>query len=271
MKATNVLVGSAAFIFAVLLLGVTSELRGDPEGRFARGIFELFGALVSIYLLLRSQLGPATVADFAVAAAAIFAAIFGHPGLSVSVFALYLLLRSSTDQNARAASAVAMAVAVQAIWAPLLFSKISFFFLRIDAAVVGWLVSFLVPGTTWTGLEVSTPSEHVVAIYEACASFHNVSLASLCWVTLTMLHRQYWLKSDIIIGLTAALIQFIFNIWRLIFVCMSLPMYEFWHEGIGKHIFSAVATASAILFVRMSLIHLDRRGQKNPTLGPIAA
>jgi len=106
---------------------------------------------------------------------------------------------------------------------------------------------------------VYTPSGHDVAITSPCASFHNLSLASLCWVTLTMLHRPYWLKSDLYVGLISALIQFGFNVWRLVFVCLSLPMYEFWHDGFGKHIFSAVATTCAIVFVQIALIRRDQR------------
>ena len=77
-----------------------------------------------------------------------------------------------------------------------------------------------------------------------------------------MMHRPYWLKSDIYIGVGAALIQFGFNIWRLTFVCLSLPMYEFWHDGLGRHIFSAIATVSAIVFVQAFLVLRDRRGQQ---------
>src|SRR5262249_24178771 len=69
----------------------------------------------------------------------------------------------------------------------------------------------------------------------------------------------YWVKSDLYVGLAAAFIQFGFNIWRLVFVCLSLPMYEFWHEGLGKHIFSGVATACAIVLVQTCLIRLDGR------------
>jgi hypothetical protein len=81
-----------------------------------------------------------------------------------------------------------------------------------------------------------------------------------------MLHRPYWLKSDIYVGLFAALIQFGFNVWRLVFVCLSLPMYQFWHDGFGKHIFSGVATVCAILFVEIALMRRDRRDHHKPDL-----
>jgi hypothetical protein len=197
-------------------------------------------------------------------------ASFGFAGISITLFSLYLIFRFEGDLNAKAAGTVAAAVAVQALWAPMIFSKLSFLFLEIDAGVVGWLISLIIPGASWSGTVVTTPSGHDVVITAACASFHNLSLASLCWVTLTMLHRPYWTKTDFYTGLVAVLIQFGFNVWRLTFVCFSLPMYEFWHEGIGKHIFSAVATACAIIFVQVPLVLQDRRNQQKAGLAAIS-
>jgi hypothetical protein len=36
-------------------------------------------------------------------------------------------------------------------------------------------------------------------------------------------------------------------------------MYEFWHNGLGKHVFSAIATACAIIFVQFWLVRRDQR------------
>jgi hypothetical protein len=261
MRATRVLLASGIAIFAIFFFDAF-RLRGDGVdligGRTGLQAFELFGAVVSLYLLSKGR-DNASRLDWFVCAAAIMVAGLGFAGYSVTLFALYLFVRDRQDLNTRAAGTVAAAVAIQAIWAPLIFSKISFVLLQIDAGVVGWLVSLALAGASWSGTVVSTPSGHNVAIYEPCASFHNLSLASLCWVTLTMLHRPYWLRSDFYVGLVAALIQFGFNIWRLVFVCLSLPMYQYWHEGTGKHIFSAVATACAIIFVQAALVRRDQR------------
>jgi hypothetical protein len=272
MRATKVLLASGIAVFSVFFLGAFA-LRGDgvdAGGHAALGAFELFGAVVSLYLLSKSRLGNVSPLDWLGCASAILVASIGFAGSAITLFALYLFVRDPRDLNTKAAGTVAAAVAIQAVWAPLIFSKISFLLLRIDAGVVGWLVSLVVPGASWSGTVVSTPSGHDVAIYEACASFHNLSLASLCWVTLSMLHRPYWVKSDVYIGLVAALIQFGFNVWRLVFVCLSLPMYEFWHEGVGKHIFSGVATACAIIFVQVCLIRRDQRDQHKAELGVAA-
>ena len=257
MRATRCLIAAGIAVFAIFFFDSLS-LRGDnveiTGGRAGLQAFQFLGAVVLLYLLSKGQSGNASILDWLGCASAVLVASIGFAGTSISLFALYLFLRDRRDLYTRAAGTVAAAVAVQAVWAPLIFSKISFVFLQIDAGIVGSLVSLVVPGATWSGTVVSTPSGHDVAILELCASFHNLSLASLCWVTLSMLHRPYWVKGDIYIGLGAALIQFGFNIWRLVFVCLSLPMYQFWHDGLGKHIFSAVATACAIIFVQVTLV-----------------
>jgi hypothetical protein len=262
MRTTKlVLATSLIAVFAIFFFQTFFTLgeRVDVGGRAALGAFEFLGAAVSVYLLLNGQPGNVSSVDWPVCAFAILVGCAGYADSSITIFALYLLFRNSDDLGTKAAGTVAGAVVVQMVWAPLVFSKISFLLLQIDAGVVGWLVSHFVPGASWSGTVVHSSREHNVEITSACASFHNLSLASLCWVTLTMLHRPYWLKSDFYVGLTAMLLQFGFNVWRLVFVCLSSPMYDFWHEGFGKHIFSAVATVCAVIFVQVSLVRRDQR------------
>jgi hypothetical protein len=64
----------------------------------------------------------------------------GFAGSSITLFAVYLFVRDPHDLNMKAAGTVIAAIAVQAVWAPLIFLKISFLLLQTDAGVVGWLV-----------------------------------------------------------------------------------------------------------------------------------
>jgi hypothetical protein len=255
MRATNIFLATGLVIFAIFFFDRFSlqSDRVDISGPVTLGAFQFLGAAVCLYLISRGNRFNALPLDLLGSAATIFIADIGFAGASITLFAVYLFFRCAHDLNVKAAGTVAAAVAVQAVWAPLIFSNLAFLFLQIDAGVVGFLISLVVPGATWDGTVVFTPSGHNVEITSPCASFHNFSLASLCWVTLTMLHRPYWVKSDLYNGLAVVLIQFVLNIWRLIFVCLSLPMYEFWHDGIGRHVFSAIATASAIILVQVSL------------------
>jgi hypothetical protein len=269
MRANWALLASEAAIFVFLFLGKLSgwvDGEGDIAGQAALGTIEVCAAVVSLYLLSGSSAVKSSRVDWLGGVLAVLIAAVGFVAYSSTVFALYLILRDRNDLRAKAAGAVALAIVIQAVWAPLIFSKLSVFFLQIDAGVVGWLLGYVVAGAASNGTIVTTPSGHDVIITAACASFHNLSLASLCWVTLTMLHRPYWIRSDLYVGLGAMMIQFGLNVWRLVFVCMSLPMYEFWHEGFGKHIFSAVATACAIIFVQLFLTRFDQRDLQQITV-----
>jgi hypothetical protein len=262
MSVNWALLASGAVVFAFLFFGKLSgwvDGEGDLAGHAALGTLEVFAAAVCLYLLYGSSARKPSRLDWIGGVSAASAAALGLAAYANTLFAFYLFLRDRTDLRARAAGAVALAIVIQTIWAPLIFSKLSFIFLQIDAEVVGWLLGYVVPGAASIGTLVTTPSGHDVVITAACASFHNLSLASLCWVTLTMLHRPYWIRSDLYVGLAAILVQFGLNVWRLVFVCTSVPMYEFWHEGLGKHIFSAVATVCAIVLVQLLLVHLDQK------------
>ncbi|KJC57807.1 hypothetical protein UP10_26770 [Bradyrhizobium sp. LTSPM299] len=230
-----------------------SDLAGQP----VLGTFGAGASVVSLYLLSKARTGAPSLLDWACGAFALLIAAIGSAYCSITLFGLYLIIRDRNDLYTKAAGAVVLAVSINAVWAPLIFAKLSFLFLNIDARVVGWLLSYVVAGASSDGTMVTTPSGHDVIINSGCASFHNLSLASLCWVTLTMLHRPYWIRADLFVGLGALLIQFALNMWRLVMVCMNPPMYQFWHEGLGKDIFSAVATASAIIFVQLWLSRPD--------------
>ena len=255
MRATRVLLATEVAILLLFFFWKLADVSPDSDaaGVAALGAFALLAAGASLYLLSKSITGETSSLDWLICICAVATAVLGFAGYSITFFGLYLFFRDRGDLNAKAAGSVVIALAVQAVWAPLLFSALSFLFLQIDAGMVGWLVGRVISGASWTGMVVTTPSGHDVIITAPCASFHNLSLASLCWVTLTMLQRPYWVKSDIYVGLGALAIQFGLNICRLVFVCMSLPMYEFWHEGAGKHIFSGIATAGAIVFVQILL------------------
>ena len=260
MRATNVLLASGMAIFAIFFFDalVHRDAGVDVSGRTALGAFEFFGAAASLYLVSKGRSGKASIPDWVAGIAAILVASLGYIGFSISLFALYLFTRDRDDLNSRAAGTRCCRRR-----GPGSLGTANFFKDLFPAVANRRRCRRLVNKPLFAGgvveRTVPTPSGHDVAITAPCASFHNLSLASLCWVTLTMLHRPYWLKSDIYVGLVAALVQFGFNIWRLVFVCLSLPMYQFWHDGLGKHIFSGVATLCAILFVEIALIRRDRR------------
>ena len=147
----QLLVASELIVFAIFFLDVFTypDERHDISGRSALGAIEFLGVAASLYLLTKGRSDNASLIDWLSCALALLAACLGFTGSAITFFALYLLVRDRGDLNTKAAGTVAAAVAVQAVWAPLVFSKISFLLLQGDASVVGWLLGFVVPGASW--------------------------------------------------------------------------------------------------------------------------
>jgi hypothetical protein len=47
------------------------------------------------------------------------------------------------------------------------------------------------PGTIWKDNMITGPNGFGIAVYDARSSIYNVSLAVLCWLTVSMWQRQY--------------------------------------------------------------------------------
>ena len=75
------------------------------------------------------------------------------------------------------------ALAIQEYWGHIVFDLFAVPLLRAETAVVGTLLEALRAGTVWQDNVIAAPSGFSIIVYSACSSFHNLSLAMLCWVT----------------------------------------------------------------------------------------
>jgi exosortase/archaeosortase family protein len=164
--------------------------------------------------------------------------------------ALYLWSVSAGDPKLRAAAIVLAALAVQEFWGHILFDLIAFPLLRAEAAVVGTLLEIVRPGTVWHDNTVMAPSGFGIVIATTCSSFHNLSLAMLCWLTVSRLQHQDWRARDFAIGGAIGVTMILFNIARLCLMGWDIELYHYWHDGIGAEIF---AVGASLTILAMSL------------------
>ena len=195
------------------------------------GAFQLL-AWFAVFRLLLAELAtvPATRQDFAVAGVlgvvlVALGAMHVLPGqktiwIVATLAAIYIYLTQAKGSYSRAAAVVLMALCVQSLWGPVFFSLFALDFLHVDAALVGTLLDATRSGYTWHGNVVATQG-HSIEIYAGCSSFHNVSLAALCWVTLTKLSRPNWTPTDFIFGAAACLVMIGVNVARLYVAALS--------------------------------------------------
>jgi hypothetical protein len=171
---------------------------------------------------------------------------------------IYLLILDNGDPKLRAAGAVLAALAIQELWGHVLFNLVAFPLLRAETAVVGTMLQATQPGTVWQDNIITGPSGFGLVIHTACSSYHNLSLAVLCWITVSKLRDQSWRTQDSVTGSAVCATMIVLNLVRLYLMAHDINLYTYWHEGTGAEIFAIGASLTIFL---MSLYGSHWRGR----------
>jgi hypothetical protein len=268
-----ILIGAVAFVVCGMMVSTPRFGFDDPDAIGVQNglqVFQLLGLLATIYCLAKRGPIPATAFQTASLSVAVLLTLFNFHGVAIIIAAASLLCGNRGAVQIKAAGTIVAAIAVQAVVAPLVFTEISSFLLPLDAAAAGFLLSTILPGASWSGTVINSINGHSVVVLAGCSSFHNLSLATLCWVTITMAHRPYWTRHDLWIGACAGFIQIAFNVARLLLISISYPMFHFWHDGAGRHYFAAAATFTATLVVAVGVLRADRKASAGSSEAPIS-
>jgi hypothetical protein len=252
----DIFMWAAAILFFNQLFGVikgmpAASLEALVSDLLTVGIFQYLAWYVIFRLLGSSDLAPAArLRDFLITAALCFL-VFLPTSRAIWVaatgIAIYLWLTDTGDPKLRAAGIVLAALSVQELWGPVFFNLLTSHVLRAEAAVVGTMLEAARPGTVWQDNTITGPNGHGVVIISGCSSFHNTSLALLCWVTLSRLRRQNWQVRDFLIGGAIGITMILFNLARIFLMAWNIELYDYWHDGIGAEIFAIGASLTILL------------------------
>jgi exosortase/archaeosortase family protein len=169
---------------------------------------------------------------FEIAAGAVFIPLIILPvdplsWIAVTGLSVYILLFSDIAASRRGAS-ILLAVTVPMLWGRVLFHFFADYILAADGLLVSWLL-----GTHRTGnlVEFADKSGQLV-IFERCSSLANVSLALLCWVTLSRLvsHKS---RYDFLWCLLACTAVVAVNVTRMTILGQSEWHYATLHNQWG--------------------------------------
>ncbi len=161
--------------------------------------------------------------------------------------AIFSWIRGRDDPNLRGAGVVLAALAVQQYWGHIVFDLFALPLLHAETAVVGTLVQAVRAGTVWQGNVITGPSGFGIVVYSGCSSFHNLSLAMLCWLTVSRLRNQRWGRRDLLTGCVIGAAMIACNVTRLCLMAWSLDFYEYWHNGLGAQIFAVGASVMVLV------------------------
>jgi hypothetical protein len=208
---------------------------GAVFNTFNISIIVLFACFAGVSLILRDRRGEIQSADTAVSAVFLILVILPIVSLSwlaVTALSLYIFLFTDANQSGRRGAIILLAATVPMLWSRLLFNLFTKVILEIDAWLVGWIL-----GTHRAGnmVEFADHSATLV-IWPACSSLANMSLAFLCWVTLSQWVRHVWCPKDLLWCILACGSVVAVNVTRMSLMGLSLSHYSAIHSPFGDMI-----------------------------------
>jgi hypothetical protein len=130
------------------------------------------------------------------------------------------------------------------------FNLVAFPLFRAETAAVGTMLEAMRPGTVWQDNVITGPSGYGIVIHSACSSFHNLSLAMLCWLTVSKLRHQHWQIRDFLIGGMVGGTMIFLNLGRLYLMAWDINLFHYWHDGMRAQIF-AISASLAVLLISL--------------------
>jgi hypothetical protein len=212
-----------------------------------------FSCIAGVTLILRDRTLGLDAWDLAVGAGFVFLVILPIGPLSwVAVTALSLFILVSTSAaSSRRGALILLAASVPMLWSRLLFQFFANLILQFDASLVGWIL-----GTHRTGDIVEFADRSgVLVIQPACSSLANVSLAFLCWVTVSQLACHKKSAYDLVWCLAACSSVIAVNVTRMSVEGLSQWHYAVFHSTLGD---TACNTIILGLIVGFSVLGVRR-------------
>jgi exosortase/archaeosortase family protein len=216
----------------------------------AIGIFQCMAWYVIFRLLFASdETAAARWRDVLIAAALSLFAFLPTSRMiwvAASGVAVYLGVSNGGDARLRAAAIVLGGLSVQQFWGHIFFSLVALPLLRAETAVVGVILEAARPGTIWQDNVITGPNGYGILVYSGCSSFHNLSLAMLCWLTVSKLYHHRWRSRDLVMGAAVGATTVLLNFGRLCLMAWNIDIYHYLHDGEGAELF-AVGVSLTIL------------------------
>jgi hypothetical protein len=189
---------------------------------FEISIIVWVACVAGIALILQDRTTGIRSSDLAIGAVFVVLVILPIGPLSwFAVTALGLYLVASTDSPAtRRGALIMVATSVPMLWSRLLFQFFADLILQVDASLVSWLLH-----THRSGDIVDfADGSGVLVILPACSSLANVSLALLCWVTVSQSVGHKRSADDLLWCLMACI-----SVVAVPFTRMSFMGWSQWH------------------------------------------
>jgi hypothetical protein len=246
------------FFAGLFLLGCANGIAGRAIGTVhdngwlnaAIGMFDVSAIVLAacasgLWLMMGGREQSVTRIDLAIgvgALALIALPVGGLSWIAVTGIALYILFFTDPDQSMRRGAVILLATTVPMFWSRLLFRLFANLILEIDASLVGWLLGADRHGNM---VRFANDSGYLV-IMPPCSSLANMSLAFLCWITVSEFVGHRRALSDLWWCLLACGSVLAINVGRLSAMGISLRHYDAIHSQIGNAVTDALILTATL-------------------------
>jgi hypothetical protein len=217
-------------------------------------IIVLFACFAGISALLSErpeQIRPADIAVAVVFLVFVILPIFALSWVAMTGLSLYVLLSANGRPDRRRGAIILLALTVPMLWSRLLFQFFANLILEIDATLVASLL-----GTNRVGNLVHlADGSGYMAVLPPCSSLANMSLAFLCWISVTQWARHRWSMMDLVwSSLTCAAVVAV-NVTRISIMGISRGHYDAIHGQWGDLVANSIML---VLMVGFSVLGARR-------------
>jgi hypothetical protein len=216
----------------------------------------LFACFAGIWAMLSESRDKDEIRSTDVAVAVVFLIfvslpIFPLSWVAVTGLSLYILLFANGRSDRRRGAIILLALTVPMLWSRLFFQLLAKPILDIDATLVASLL-----GTDRVGNMVGFADRSgYMIVMPACSSLANMSLAFLCWVTITQWAKHPWSPMDVVWSLLTCLSVITVNVTRISLMGVSQSHYAAIHSDLGDLVVNSVML---VLMVGFSLLGARR-------------
>jgi hypothetical protein len=193
----------------------------------------LFACFAGISTLLQEDGDEIRSADLAVGGVfliLVILPIFSLSWVAVTGLSLYILMFANDGTSRKRGALILLALTVPMLWSGLIFRLFMGPILEVDASLVAWILGTDRVGSTFRFADGSG----YVVVLPACSSFANISLAFLCWVSITQWAKHRWSAMDIVWSLLACASVIAVNVTRISLMGLSPWHHHLLHNEWGE-------------------------------------
>jgi hypothetical protein len=170
-----------------------------------------------------------------------------HSTFAVAATIMAALLIWRKDSRLSSIGQLSFALAWIDYWGPSFYLLFERSFLSLETmlafAPLSWFTHF-----TRDANVISNGAGHSIIVVEGCSAFRNTMTTALVWLCCIKIQRLEVTFRRVMILLLALSVVVVINTARLALLSISLPLFEFWHDGVGFDI-AKVAVTGAVFAI----------------------